>query len=377
MRLIRVLGLLAAITLAGCLASVQPEPSKARPVASASASFSPAEPPIALGTPHLSPARDVRCGPLGFDPLAVPGPEFAQDIFVHDESRAITKRFLLGLRSLYAGDRNVDPCDLFTDRGLATMLLADRHLAEADRRDQVVRTALVLRVAFEGTYDLRAKPPRVPIDAIFDMPAGAPVTDLVSGGTTMTTQDERIGLNLVFAYDGHVWRVDLAGPISAENADWATLPSPLPPRPACEGFHRDRADQPYDDRQGRIWCDDNGRGHLLLVDQEFSIITRYPCGGRATILTIGRPLGGPLDRLVRWEYVRDPNGFFRTNGWLAARYDGNTRLPSDAIATGWSNGNIDLWISPSDLDRGIYMVRGNVVERWARAADFWGVIDCN
>jgi hypothetical protein len=379
MRLMRVLGLLGAISVAGCLAPVQPEPSQARPVASASAlmSLPRSQPPIALGTPEPSAVRDDQCRPLAFDPLAVPGPEFGQDSFIHDESRAITKRFLVGLRSLYAGDRNVDPCDLFTDRGLATMLLADGRLAAAARGTQFIKSSLQFRADLEGSYDLRIKPPRVPIDAIFDLPAGASVTDLVSGGTTTTTQDERIGLHLMFAYDGHRWRVDEAGPVSADYADWATLPGNLPPGPPCAGFHRDAPGAPYDDRQGRAWCDDLGKGHLLRADQEFSIITRYPCGGRATILTIGRPLGAPLDRLVRWQYVRDPDGAFRTSGWLAARYNGNTRLPSDAVATGWSNGNVDLWISPSDLDHGIYMVRGNVVERWARATESWGVVDCN
>jgi hypothetical protein len=380
-REIRALCLLAAIAVAvaGCLAPRPPDlPSQPLPTTSSPTPFGASRPPVAQASPPPpTDPLDSRCGPLAFDALAVPGPEFAEDIFSHDESRTMTERFLVGLGALYAGGSNVDRCDLFTDRGLATMLLADPHLAAGDRRERLIRTSLVLRVALEGSYDLRIKPPRVPIDAVFDLTAGATITEPASGASTLTTEDERIGLRLEFAYDGHQWRVDQAGPMSAENADWAVLPGPLPPGPACDGFDRDPAGARYDDRQDRIWCDGNGKGHLLRIDQELSIITRYPCKGHATILTIGRPLGKPLDRLVRWEYVRDPNGLFRTSGWLVGRYDSDAQLPGDAVATGWTNGNVALWISPTNLDRGVYLVRGTVVERWARATDSWGVIDCN
>ena len=377
--MIRAVGLLASIWVAGCLAPLPPEPLPAPPSASSTPTpLPPSGPAVAQATPSpTNPPRDDRCAPLTFDTLAVPGPEFAGDIFEHDESRRITEAFLVGLSSLYAGDSNAAPCDLFTDRGLATMLRADPRLAAADGRELLVHTSLVLRVAFEDDYDLRIKPPRVPIDAIFDVPVGAIVTDPTSATSAATTKDERIGLRLVFAYDGHRWRVDEAGPISTANAHWAVLPGPLPPGPKCEGFHRDPTSARYDDRQDRVWCAGNGKGHLLRIGQELSIIARYPCNGHATILEIGRPLGMALDPLIRWEYVRDPNGFFGANGWLAAPYDGDTHLPKDAVASGWTNGNVDLWISPSNLDRGIYLVRGDVVERWARAADSWGVIDCN
>lgn len=41
------------------------------------------------------------------------------------------------------------------------------------------------------------------------------------------------------------------------------------------------------------------------------------------------------------------------------------------------NGNIELWISPRDLANAVYMRVGGATERWPRAADEWGVIDCN
>jgi len=106
--------------------------------------------------------------------------------------------------------------------------------------------------------------------------------------------------------------------------------------------------------------------------------TRYPCNqGRAAILHVGQPLGTVRDRLLRWEYVRDPADAFLELGWVAERYDGNASLPRDAADTGWTNGNVDLWIRPSELDRAVYLVRGRHVERWPRANEWWGVIDCN
>ena len=305
------------------------------------------------------------------------GPQFDNDIFVHDESAAITATFLRGLSDLYAGRTDIDRCSLFTDLGLATALLADEHLRAADQRERFVDGQLALRVAFEGSYDLRIKPPRVPIDAIFDMPAGATITDPASGDVARTTEPERIGLGLTFVFDGHVWRVDLVGPVSAENAGWARAAEPVPPGPPCAGFVRSGPGAAFDDHADRIWCTDDGGGRIIALPDQLSIVTRYPCGGHAAILSIGRPLGARIDPLVRWEYVRDPRNEFRRAGWLAARYNGDTVLPADARSTGWTNGNVTLWISPNDLDRGIYLVRGDTVERWARAAPQWGVIDCN
>jgi hypothetical protein len=95
------------------------------------------------------------------------------------------------------------------------------------------------------------------------------------------------------------------------------------------------------------------------------------------VLTIGRPLGMPIDPLVRHEYVRDPVGEFRAQGWLTGPYVGDAVPPSDAAPTGWSNGNIEIWVSPSELDQAIYIKRGNAFERWPSAASQWGVTDCN
>ena len=49
----------------------------------------------------------------------------------------------------------------------------------------------------------------------------------------------------------------------------------------------------------------------------------------------------------------------------------------DAVYTGWTNGNVELLIAPGDREAAIYLRRGDLVERWPRAVDPWGVIDCN
>ena len=224
---------------------------------------------------------------------------------------------------------------------------------------------LVQRIAFEGVYDLRQRPPVVPLDIIFDIPAA---------GATGPARD---GFHVDFVFDGERWLADQVGEVTPENLSWATLPTTPPPGPPCAGFVRDPDGSPFDDHATRRWCDRGGQGRSISDDQ-LVLLTRYPCEtGHAAVLNLGRPLGNSLDALDRWEYVRDPADEFLEQDWVTAPYDGHATLPADAADTGWTNGNVDLWISPSDLDRAVYLVRGDVVERWPRAARSWGVTDCN
>jgi hypothetical protein len=44
------------------------------------------------------------------------------------------------------------------------------------------------------------------------------------------------------------------------------------------------------------------------------------------------------------------------------------RFPNDAEYTGYHRGDWQLWRSPGDVDRAVYLVAGDgVVERWPRA----------
>jgi hypothetical protein len=50
----------------------------------------------------------------------------------------------------------------------------------------------------------------------------------------------------------------------------------------------------------------------------------------------------------------------------------DARLPITARATGYKLGSIDLYMSPDDQDRAIYLVSRSGVERWPRADPFFG-----
>jgi hypothetical protein len=327
--------------------------------------------------PDPSPSATARCPPRPFDTAAPLGLEFAEDIFVRDESHAIAQDLLGGLAAIYADPATADVCRFFTERGWTTALAFDRSLRAVDRGELILQQDHVLRVAFEGDYDLRDRPPIVPLDIVYDIPAGAVTRDLVSGETRTSTADQRTGFHADIASDGHRWRVDRLGPIGDDNRQWLAMPTIPPPGPPCTGFVRDSHAASFDEDADRLWCDADGRGRKITDDQ-LVLLTRYPCeDGRAAILHIGRPLGAAMDPLMRWEYVRDPLDEFLAQRWLTGSYDGVSRLPKDAAYTGWTNGNIKLWISPSELDQAIYVVRGYAVERWPRAAERWGVIDCN
>lgn len=121
--------------------------------------------------------------------------------------------------------------------------------------------------------------------------------------------------------------------------------APVATGPPCVDFARDPADARFDDRALRAWCDADGDG-LAIVGYKLAMFTRYPCGaGHAAILTFGQPLGAPIDGLNRHDYVQDPRNEFLGENWIAEQYQGHATLPADAAYTGWTNGNIDLWIS--------------------------------
>ena len=340
---------------------------------------SPSPVPAAVATPEPGgvPAPvPARCPPRSFDAGASLGPAFDRDIFVRDESEAIAIEFVGALETLYA-EPAADACRHFTGQGLETALAVDPRLRAAVRGESRIVEDHALRVAFEGTYDLRDRPPVVPLDVIFDIAAGATTTDVATGEVITSTGPARVGLHVDFAFDGHRWRADRVGPVTAENQGWTALPTMPPAGLPCNAFDRDPDGAPFDEHASRRWCDGGGRGSTISTDQ-LALLTRYPCDrGHAAVLSVGRALGLPLDPLDRREYVRDPAGEFLAQHWITAPWNGDAALPADAADTAWTNGNVDLWISPTELERAVYLVRGDVVERWPRAAESWGVTDCN
>jgi len=333
----------------------------------------------AVGDASAQPA--AGCPGIAYDPEASPGPEFQSDVFVNGESEVITADFLGALADLYAGGTLDAACEWFTADGLRSAIATDARLREVQQGELRIRGELVLRVAFEGTYDLRTRPPVLPIDAVFDLLAGATVLDPPTGTSTTTTTDQRIALHVDFVFDGHRWRAERVAPISADYARWGLAPTAPPLGLPCSGFTRDPAAAGFDEDSGsgaRMWCDADGRGRVVHQPDQLVLFTRYPCqAGHAAVLTLGRPLGMPLDRLVRYEYVHDPLGEFLAQGWVSSPYVDDAAQPDDAAYSGWTNGNIEIWVSPSEQEKAIYIKRGGTFERWPRAAEQWGVIDCN
>ncbi|HZM83162.1 MAG TPA: hypothetical protein VFC19_46210 [Candidatus Limnocylindrales bacterium] len=85
----------------------------------------------------------------------------------------------------------------------------------------------------------------------------------------------------------------------------------------------------------------------------------------AVIMHLGWPLGTVSRTSAEiHQFIRDPDGVVGKSlrDKLAIAID----LPHDARDTGYRNGDLELWLSPSDPDAAYLRVRGDV-ERWPRA----------
>jgi hypothetical protein len=337
-------------------------------------------------SPEPAPTEDAtaRCPGLEFDATASLDPMFDEESFATEQSASIGAAFVDGLARLYAGDPGADPCAVFTGPGLDAAVALDPRLGPALAGTTTLDADLVLRNAGEGTYDLRERPPRVPVDVVYDIPAGATTTDAASGATDTTDRIERVGLRVTFAYDGSAWLADRVEQVPPQDAAWWALPSPVAELRACKGFRDDPDRLRFDDEAGtgvarerqRRWCADGGRGGALPADL-VSLSTRFPCDwGRIAILTIGWPLGTRDDILDRHQYLRDPDGQALEQGWLHEGWMRDVRLPDGAEDTGWTNGNMNLWIDRSEAESAVYVRTGGRYERWPRGDDP-SVTDCN
>jgi hypothetical protein len=91
----------------------------------------------------------------------------------------------------------------------------------------------------------------------------------------------------------------------------------------------------------------------------------------AVFLDVGWPLGTRHTTAAdARRYVRDPEGLFPE--LLLAEFDGDAELPRDARFTGYRRGDAELWLSPTEADRALFVVRGDVIERWPRTRDVLG-----
>ena len=155
------------------------------------------------------------------------------------------------------------------------------------------------------------------------------------------------------------------GPLAAPPP--AVLPTgPMPtapprsrPGPALGAIFD--ATPPY---PGYPWVRD---GRPVKPEELGTIAGPAHCGLQTTtFLSIGWPVGilSTSSAQAR-QYIRDPQGVLRSR--LRPGQDLNVTLPSDARPTGYTYGQIQIYLSPSDQDDAIYVVGPAGAERWLRS----------
>lgn len=115
---------------------------------------------------------------------------------------------------------------------------------------------------------------------------------------------------------------------------------------------------------GYVWTRD---GRSVSEFELVTIAGPDHCGwGAATFLFIGWPPGTVApDGSHSRQYIRDPHGV--VYGRYRDLLERDAKLPSDATSTAYRLGAIELFVSPSDDDRWIYVVGPSNTERWPRA----------
>lgn len=85
----------------------------------------------------------------------------------------------------------------------------------------------------------------------------------------------------------------------------------------------------------------------------------------AVFLYVGWPLGTRSRSADdARQYVRDPDGLFPA--YTAAPFKPGTHLPTGATYAGYHLDDLELWVA-HDAAKAVYLVRGEVIERWPRA----------
>jgi len=92
------------------------------------------------------------------------------------------------------------------------------------------------------------------------------------------------------------------------------------------------------------------------------------CGWEsATFLTVGWPLG----RTARYadqsrQYIRDARRVVPQSK-LRSKLALDATLPGDARNTGYREGIVQLYLSPTEADVAVYVAAGSRIERWPRS----------
>lgn len=130
-------------------------------------------------------------------------------------------------------------------------------------------------------------------------------------------------------------------------------------------------ENPWNDRPGqaraeRPWLD--GRGNTVSEHVVSTYWGADHCGWDfALFLHIGWPLGTNWTIGEGFQYVRDPKGLDGIDS--VAPLDLDATLPAAATYTGYHQHKKQLWVSDGEVEKAVYIVRGDKVERWPRTTE--------
>jgi hypothetical protein len=358
------MGRIAASLIAFALAAAcQPSPSPSRLEAGSI-------PPSAVPTGSAPTSPPSTATTTSFD---VAGP-FVADAYEYTVIENAVDTFATGLVDQYDGATAPGLARIFTQEGLAAAMSFDWRLRGAVREETWFRGDVRLRGFSTTREEGLARPPVLETNVGFVVDPGAELVDIKTGAVVQHWSERQYFAMLVaLLYDATTaeWRAAAVSPA----VDWHQPDSRLPDPVRCPGLGPDLPDR-ADPKKGRTWCFGGADGTWAVPDQ-FNLLTRVPCGEtRASVVSVGWPIGSAMDRWDIHDYVRDPLGEFEERWPLPQRYLADTKLPADAYTTGLTDGEFEVFISPEAGPSGIWVRHGDRFERWPRAGP-WGVIDCN
>ena len=345
-------------------------------VATAACQTSPTPTPTASSTTAPStPAGPSASAAVVESIVPQPTSPFTSDAYEYATIQGAVDAFAAGLIDQYDGSTSDGLDHLYTAAGLASALAFDWRLRGAVRNEAFFRGEISLR-GFSTTHeDGLATPPVLDTDIGFVIAPDAQLVDARTGSVVQAWSEvQYFALNVRLRYDAgrRGWLATGIGPALGSLSDAPDAPGP-PIR--CPGLGPDLPDD-ADPAEGSAWCfggEDGAWAHPAQV----TLLANVPCGEtRASVLVVGWPIGSSLDVWDRHEFARDPDGGFGERWPLALEYDPDATLPVDGYSTGLTDGEFEIWVSPSAEARAIWARHGDQFERWPRAG-IWGVTDCN
>jgi hypothetical protein len=285
--------------------------------------------------------------------------------------------FVADLETLY---QDPDPSLLarnFSADGLRTALGVDWRLRGSVENG----ISFIGDLGVRGLGTVREEPlSRPPVLEFHVSIAVAPGSRLLDRGTAVElqtwTERQIYALRVVLEYVVRESRWVATSVGAPSEPEFGNPPPILAPPVRCPGLQPDQADTADVDKS-RTWCF-GGEDGTKATHEQISVLDDYPCGtSSAAIVTLGWPVGAAIDWWDANQFVSDPDGRFGRQWPLPIAYRSDTRLPDDAYSTGLTDGEFEIWVSPVAGSTAIWAKRTTRVERWPRAPEFWGVIDCN